>query len=80
MNSYVVSGLTGEAEDRQIWGYTHGPNGEKGRVVPADSNGRVTELIESTIRALHTAMWVGSCVGPCVATVTAPLKFIKYCH
>jgi hypothetical protein len=30
MNSYVVSGLTGEAEDWQISGYMHGPNKEKG--------------------------------------------------
>jgi hypothetical protein len=30
MNSYVVSGLIGEAEDRQTSGYMHGPNREKG--------------------------------------------------
>jgi hypothetical protein len=29
MNSSVVSGLTGEAEDRQISGYMHGPNNEE---------------------------------------------------
>jgi hypothetical protein len=28
MNSCVVNGLTGEAEDRQISGYMHGPNKE----------------------------------------------------
>jgi hypothetical protein len=45
MNSCVVSGLTGEAEDRQISGSVHGPNKEWGQVVPDNSNGRVTELI-----------------------------------
>jgi hypothetical protein len=41
----VVSVLTGEAEDRCISGYTHGPNKDKGRVVPEESKGRVTEPI-----------------------------------
>jgi hypothetical protein len=54
MNSCVVSSLIGEAEDRQISGYMHGPDREKkGRAVPEGSNGRVTELIESTVSAHH---------------------------
>jgi hypothetical protein len=51
-----VSGLTGEAEDRQISGYTRRSNKEKGQVVADDSNGQVTELIESTIRSRHITM------------------------
>jgi hypothetical protein len=50
MNSCVVSGIIGEAEDWQISGYMHGPNKEQGATcVP------VMELIESTTRCLHIA-------------------------
>jgi hypothetical protein len=55
MNTCIVSGLIGEAEDRQISGYTHGRNRENGRVVAEDSNGRVTELMESVVSARQIA-------------------------
>jgi hypothetical protein len=53
MNSCVASGLTGEAEDRQISGYMHGPNKEKRRAVPEDSNVRFRELTEAAISVRH---------------------------
>jgi hypothetical protein len=53
MNSCVVSGLIGEAEDRQISGYMHGPDKEKRRVLREESNGQVTELIGFSIVARH---------------------------
>jgi hypothetical protein len=49
MNSCVGSGLIGEAENWQMSGYMHGPNKEKQQVLPEDSNGQVTELLQGLV-------------------------------
>jgi hypothetical protein len=46
MNSCVLSGLIGEAEDR------HGHNKEEAQVVP-ECNGPATELTEPAVSARH---------------------------
>jgi hypothetical protein len=53
MNGCIVSGLIGVDEDQQISGYMHGPNREKWRVVPEDSNIQVNRTIESAVSASH---------------------------
>jgi hypothetical protein len=50
MHSCVVSGLTGEAEDRQISGYMHGPNVEMLRRVAIVRTDVSAELSVSFIR------------------------------
>jgi hypothetical protein len=48
VNSCVVSGLIGEAEDRQISGYRMNLIKKRERVMPEDSNSWVPELTQST--------------------------------
>jgi hypothetical protein len=83
MNSCVVGGLNGEAVDGQISGYMEEYNKEMGRVVPDDSNGRITELMESSIRSSPNSVivvGVSNCISPYVIRITVILRFIKYCN